>query len=173
MLERASSSFKGINALLVTHDSIMIGQYIILPLKIFQTSWHAYNSTFLNPIIAVTRGRGGGYNKHGPTEETSVCSNLYFTFQHLSVRHPIYLSEHILGGMSELYWQRWGELGDECTYCSVCTHPVHSILGNCSASKKEKKKKLSLFCHSASQVTFRANKLSGWKKGERKGAIGL
>lgn len=37
MLERASCFLKGINALMVTHDSIMISQYIILPLKIFQT----------------------------------------------------------------------------------------------------------------------------------------
>lgn len=91
--------------------------------------------------------------------------NLYFTFQRLSAKDPIYLSVHIFGEMSE---QRWGELGDKCTYCSVCAHPAHSILGNCSASKKKIKKKLSLFCHSASQVTFTANNLSGWKKGTKK-----
>lgn len=103
-----------------------------------------------------------------------MCLNLYFAFRCLFCETPpIYLSEHILGEMSEWYWQRRGELGGECTYCSVCTHPAHSILGNCSASKKN----LSLFCHSVSQVTFTANNLTGGlkkkKKSQKTGSIFL
>lgn len=75
-------------------------------------------------------------NKQRPAEEPCMCLNLYFAFQCLFVRRPIYLSEHILEEMSEWYWQRRGESGGESTYCSVCTHPAHSIPGNCSASKK-------------------------------------
>lgn len=94
-----------------------------------------------------------------------MCLNLYFAFRCLFCETPpIYLSEHTLGEMSEWYWQRRGELGGERTYCSVCTHPAHSILGNCSASKK----KLSLFCHSVSQVTFTANNLTGGLKKKKK-----
>ena len=35
-----------------------------------------------------------------------MCLNLYFASRRLFVRRPIYLSEHILGEMSEQYWQR-------------------------------------------------------------------
>lgn len=173
MLERTSCSFKGINALLVTHDSIMISQYIILPLKIFQTSWHARNSTFLNPIIAVTWG--GGFKINTDRWRSLVCVQiciLPFSVCRWDIQ-SICLNTFLEGCQNCI--DRDGENWVTSAHIVQSAHILLIQFWEIALpQKKKRKKKLSLFCHSASQVTFRANKLSGWKKWtERKGAIGL
>lgn len=81
-----------------------------------------------------------------------MCLSLYFTSQHLFVRRPIYLSEHILGNREVR---------------AHIAHSAHILLiqfREIALSQKKKKKRLSLFCHSASQVTFTANNLTSWEK---------
>lgn len=94
-------------------------------------------------------------------DDACLCLNLYFASQHLFVRRPIYLSEHILGEMSEWYWHR--PIGRRA-------HILFTLHTSCSFNSGKLlclKKRLSLFCHSASQVTFTANNLTRWKKKEK------
>lgn len=97
------------------------------------------------------------------SKERSASSELKSLFC-LSVsvfaRRPVCLSEHILGEMSERYWQRWA--GNQLASAHI-VQPAHILLIQFWEIARPQKK-LSLFCHSVSQVTFTANNLTAGEK---------
>lgn len=100
--------------------------------------------------------------------------NLYFTFQSLSAKDPIYLSEHIFGGMSELYWQRWGELGDECAHIVRSAHILLIQFWEIGLPQKKKKKSCHYFVTQRPRWQLQQITSVAGKKGpKKKQVIGL
>ena len=119
--------------------------------------WHCLNVIHFCLWLPSSNGRFK-INSGASVDDACMCLNLYFASQRLFVRRPIYLSEHILGEMSEWYWQR--PIGRR-------VHILFTLHTSCSFNSGKLlclKKRLSLFCHSASQVTFTANNLTGQKE---------
>lgn len=108
---------------------------------------------------------------HFQSKERSASSELKSLFcLPVSVfsRRPVCLSEHIFGEMSERYWQR--RAGNQLASAHI-VQSAHILLIQ-FWEIAQPQKKLSLFCHSVSQVTFTANNLTaGEKKGRQQEAV--